>query len=299
MGIAKFLSNLLVAIVLIGIICIFEIKHWPAGASVAGILLGYLGKDLKYSFEDLRDPIAWRISKRKLERGDIIQNKTEVRISFAYLYRIKVGNRYFLVKNSRGTEKYQPVGGVYKFYYSEKYLLKKRFHVMDDNKVPIDNSSRDDYRLRMENGFLLDFVDRFNCSDADRENIKNIGREFREELIDSGILNWNTIRYRYCGRHMSELKFGEHFQIYELLLADIVELLPTEQQLLDLQHLMEQKTNQYYFASKEEIDSLGINTAEGKLQEFIADHTKKILEENETALMHDIEHVNEIFTVHL
>ena len=98
---------------------------------------------------------------------------------------------------------------------------------------------------------------------------------------------------------MSELKFGEHFQIYELLLADIVELLPTEQQLLDLQHLMEQKTDQYYFASKEEIDSLGINTAEGRLQEFIADHTKKILEENETALMHDIEHVNENFTVHL
>ena len=98
---------------------------------------------------------------------------------------------------------------------------------------------------------------------------------------------------------MSELKFGEHFQIYELLLADIVELLPTEQQLLDLQHLMEQKTDQYYFASKEEIDSLGINTAEGRLQEFIADHKKKILEENETALMHDIEHVNENFTVHL
>lgn len=299
MGIAKFLSNLLVAIVLIGIICIFEIKHWPAGNTVVGIILGCLLPNLWHSFEDLRDPIAWRVSKRKLERGDIIRDKTEVRISFAYLYRIKVGNRYFLVKNSRGTEKYQPVGGVYKFNYSEKGLLKKRFHVMDDNKVPIDDSSRDDYRLRMENRFLLEFVDCFNRPDADRENIKNVGREFKEELVDSGILNWDTIRYRYCGRHMSELKFGEHFQIYELLLADVVELQPTKQQLLDLQRLMEQESDQYYFASREEIDSFGINTAEGKLQEFIADHTKKILEENETDLMHDIELVNKIFTIHL
>lgn len=298
MKIIKFLVVFAIVLVCLGII-IFNNVGWSAAIGISGITLSLILPRLVTYFQDLKDSVAWRVSKRQLERDGLINDKTVIRISFAYLYRIKVGKKYLLVKNSRGTDKYQPVGGVYKLYKNEKIVLKNRFHVMDDNKVTIDNSSRDDYRLRMENRFLLDFIDRFNRADSERERISNVGREFREELVDSGILNWNTIRYRYCGRHMSELKFGEHFQIYELLLADIVELLPTEQQLLDLQHLMEQKTDQYYFASKEEIDSLGINTAEGRLQEFIADHTKKILEENETALMHDIEHVNENFTVHL
>ena len=41
-----------------------------------------------------------------------------------YLFRIKVGDRYLLVKNNRGTEKYQPVGGVYQFKRGEKDELK-------------------------------------------------------------------------------------------------------------------------------------------------------------------------------
>lgn len=298
MKILKFLVVFAIVFVCLWIIIVNNVG-WSAAIILSTIVLPLIFPRLITYYQDLRDSAAWRVSKRQLEREGVINDRTKIRISFAYLYRIKVGNKYLLVKNSRGTDKFQPVGGVYKFNKNEKKVLKNHFHIMDDDKVTIDNSSRDDYRLRMENQFLLEFIDRFNCADSERERISNVGREFKEELIDSGILNWNTIRYRYCGRHMSELKFGEHFQIYELLLADIVELLPTEQQLLDLQHLMEQKTNQYYFASKEEIDSLGINTAEGKLQEFIADHTKKILEENETALMHDIEHVNEIFTVHL
>lgn len=297
----KILKFLVVFAITFGCLWIIIVNNvgWSAAVILSTIALPLISPRLVTYFQDLRDSTAWRASKRQLERDGFINDKTVIRVSFAYLYRIIVGNKYLLVKNSRGTDKFQPVGGVYKLNKNEKKVLKNRFHVMDDNKVTIDNSSRDDYRLRMENRFLLDFIDRFNCADSEREHINNVGREFREELIDSGILNWDTIRYRYCGRHMSELKFGEHFQIYELLLADIVELLPTEQQLLDLQHLMEQKTDQCYFASKEEIDSLGINTAEGRLQEFIADHTKKILEENETALMHDIEHVNENFTVHL
>ena len=277
--IASFLKKIVLVLLLVVVIVIFEVNHWPAGNTIAALVLGLLLPDVWHSFQDLKDPVAWRVSKRKLERANLINEKTEIRISFAYLYRIKLGNKYFLVKNSRGTEKYQPVGGVYKFNSSEKEALKKRFHIMEDNKVTVDNSSRNDYRLRMQNQFLVDIVDRFNSADADRERINNVSREFKEELVESGILRWDTISYRYCGRHMTELKFGEHFQYYELLLADIVELQPTDQQLEDLQNLMERESEQYCFVSKEEIDSLGINTQEGRLKEVIADHTKKILEE--------------------
>ena len=146
----------------------------------------------------------WKTSQRRLKRGRYVNDDTIIRISFAYLYRIKTGNKYLLIQNARNTGKYQPVGGVYKFTEKEKLYLKNRFQVKDDNMIPIDESSRNDYRLRMENRYLRAFMRRFNGK-ADRERISNIGREFREELIDSGILKWKHIKYRFCGRHSEEI----------------------------------------------------------------------------------------------
>lgn len=174
---------------------------------------------------------------------------------------------------------------------------KKRYQIKDDNKIPIDKSSRDDYRLQMENKYLRKFVRRFNWK-AERENINNLSREFREELVETGIIFWNRIKYRFCGRHITELRFGEHFQMYELLLADVVELLPTEEQVEDLMHLMEQQSEVYRFYTAEEITSLGINTTTGNLTEVIGDHTKKIIQENEGQLTR-IKGVGKIYTVRL
>ena len=156
---------------------------------------------------------------------------------------------------------------------------------MDDNKIPIDESSRDDYRLRLENRYLRQFVKRFDSKKAERERIENISREFKEELIDTGILNWDSVSYRFCGRHITELKYGEHFQIYELLLADVVELLLTPNQEQDLRNLMSVNMPQYQFATAEQITCLGMNTDAGQLYEWIGDHTKKILQENEGKLL--------------
>lgn len=162
-----------------------------------------------------------------------ISNHPVIRISFAYLYRIRVGDKYLLIKNDCGTGKYQPVGGGYKLKGNEKIELKNQYHVKDDNKVPIDESSRDDYHLRLENKYLRKFVRRFNGK-TERERINNLSREFKEELVDKGIVSWSQITYRFCGRHMTELKYGDHFQIYELLLADVIELIPTMEQEKDL-----------------------------------------------------------------
>jgi len=62
--------------------------------------------------------------------------------------------------------------------------------------------------------------------------------------------------------------------------------------------LMQQQSDAYYFATAEEIESLGVNTASGKLKETIGDHTKKIIQENEGKLM-SISGVGEIYTVDL
>ena len=297
MKICKTIGLAVLSMLSVGVILLFEINNWPVGSSLAGIILGFSLPGLVNSIQDLSDNTNWKTSQRKLKRGRFIEDSTIIRISFAYLFRIKVGNKYLLVKNERGTEKYQPVGGVYKLLGNEKLELRNRYQVKDDNKIPLDKSSRDDYRLRLENKFLRKFVKRFD-SKAEREQIYNLNREFREELIEKGIVSWSQITYRFCGRHMTELRFGDHFQCYELLLADVVELIPTSEQELDLEHLVKQQSDTYRFATADEITSLGVDTSSGDLRESIADHTLKIIQENEGQLM-KVSGVGKTYTITL
>lgn len=262
-----------------------EEKDIGLGEAIAGALIALFIERGAAASLDLLDTSDWKTSQRKLKRGGFIKDDTVIRISFAYLYRIKVGDRYLLVQNSRNTGKYQPVGGVYKLQRDEKLELKNLYHVMDDDKIPIDKSSHNDYRLRMENRFLRKFLRRFDSRKAKREHVDNVGREFKEELIEPGILNWKQITYRYCGRHITDLKFGDHFQIYELLLADVVELIPTQEQNQDLEKLVNKPSDQYWFATAGQITCLGMDIEAGQLYECIGDHTKKILQENEARLI--------------
>ncbi len=297
MKVFKIVCLIILSCILLATIAVFEDKAWPAGSSIAGILLGFSLPALVHRCQDLTDTTTWKTTQRQLERGGFINDDTVIRVSFAYLYRIKICDKYLLVKNERGTEKYQPVGGVYKLKGNEKIWLRNCFHVMDDNKIFIDESSRDDYRLRLENKYLRKFINRFNGK-AEREGVGDLSREFKEELVTKGIVDWSQITYRYCGRHMTELKFGDHFRIYELLLADIVELIPTQDQENELRMLAEKESDAYRFASAEEIMSLGIDTAGGNLIESIGNHTQKILQEKESQLM-KIHNVGEIYTVRL
>lgn len=297
MKIVKSAFMFIISLFFIATMVIFEIKSWPAGSSIAGLLLGFSLPALFHSIQDVLDTTDWKMSQRKLKRGGFISDNTIIRISFAYLYRIKIGDKYLLVKNERGTGKYQPVGGVYKFEEDEKIELKNRFQVKDDNKISIDESSRNDYRLRMENKYLRKFISHFDKK-ANRENVDNLSREFREELIEKNIIDWNEISYRFCGRHMTNLHFGEHFQIYEILLADVVELLPTVEQMEDLKMLLNKSSDKYRLATAEEITSLGVNTATGQLREEIADHTRRILQENEGELIKTLD-VGKIYTVNI
>lgn len=100
---------------------------------IASLGLSLSAERLFRAFVDLTDTANWMISRRKLMRGGFIDGSTPIRISFAYLFRIKIGNKYLLILNGRNTGKYQPVGGVYKIYPKEKTELKNRFHVVDDD----------------------------------------------------------------------------------------------------------------------------------------------------------------------
>ena len=297
MKIRKFCLFLLVVLICIVIMYIFDTNAWPVGTNLTCLFLGWFLPKFVISIQDFCDTTSWKTSQRKLLRGKLINDNTVIRISFAYLYRIKSGNRYLLVKNERGTGKYQPVGGVYQFDEDERLNLKRLFKIMDDDKIIIDESSRNDYRLRLENKYLRKFL-RYFDTEKKRENIEDLSREFREELIEKEIVKCEKISYRYCGRHITDLQFGAHFQTYEILLADIVELLPTEAQRKDLKLLEEKSSDQYRFATAEEISSFGVNVASNQFKDEIANHTVKILEENESKLIKEMND-NIVYTVDL
>lgn len=278
------LSGILSCAVFYGMVYTHE-KGFSSWNVLLGIILAYIVEYCVKAIIDCTDNSAWKEQLRIYMRKQIIKKEDIIRVSFAYLFRIKVDGKYLLVLNGRGTGKYQPVGGAYKIMEKEKLYLKNKFAVSEDNKIPVDRSSKNDYRMFVPAVNLKAFVKRFDKT-KNRECVRDLKREFQEELINTGILDFNKISYRYCGRHIATIEFSRHFRCYELLMADIVELLPTQEQEEQLRALMINQTENFYFATKEEIEHCGIVEGTDNLKEIIGDHSFKILDETEQYLNH-------------
>lgn len=276
--ILSFISAALIATIIVG-----EVYPIVAMSSLSGVALGWLIPKNIEKVQDCLDIKRWQPSLRKLWRGKLLKKDSLIRISFAYLFRIQVDGKYFLVKNGRGTQKYQPVGGAYKYNKAEKRILSREFQIVYDKKIPIDDSSRDDYRFFVHSKDLKAFIKHFDAT-VDRERVNDLSREFKEEMIQSKIVDFTHIEYRYCGRHFTEILYSRHFQCYELLMADVAEVLLTKEQEDKLRMLIAQPSEEYHFATAEEIKALGVVENSEKLKEIISDHTFKILQETEVEL---------------
>ena len=286
MKITKMLLLLIISVVsAIGaIFC--ELKSISVGPMLGSLIAGISIPYLIPSIIDLTDNENWKSSQRKLKRAGILQKDTFIRISFAYLFRIKVDGQYFLVQNSR-TKKYQPVGGAYKFTQDEADYLRDNIPVENDDRIQVDRITKRDYRLLVKNEYLRKFVRRFNKTQY-RENISNLSREFVEEIFSTGILDKNAfgeLSYKYCGRHMTNVEYGSVFNHYELLLADIIEVQLSDTQEQLFRNLIGTDCNMYHFATADEIKSLGVSYRSNNLADNIANHTPKILNENIDKLM--------------
>lgn len=287
----KDISKSMGVLLITGSLAVLVYRAEKNGCNVTAVLLsaviGLSMEQFFYSIQDLADRNSWKKEQRKNERGHFINKESLIRISFAYIFRIKVDGRYLLVMNNRHTGKYQPVGGVYKMNDSEKRFLASKYGCMDDNMIIIDDSSKNDYRLRVKNRYLRDFVKRFNkCQE--REKLNNLYREFKEELIDTGILsfdNFKKIRYEYVGRYYNGVKFTQHFNCYEMLLGDVVSLIPTEDQEEELRRLLRAGQNdKVSFFTDEQIVKLGVDVQHSTLEEIIADHAINVLESRKDEL---------------
>ena len=278
------ISISIINIILVVGVIFGEINQVAGLAIISGIFLGFAIPDALHKIQDCTDTSNWKVSLRKLLRGKLISKQSLIRISFAYLYRIQIDGKYLLVKNARGTQKFQPVGGAYKYNETEKDHISKNFCVVDDNKIPIDKCSKQDYRMYVYAKNLKKFVRRFNKT-QDRETVKNLSREFQEEMIKTGIVDFDHIEYRYCGRHFTDVQYSRFFDCYELLLADIIELIPNNEQEIKLRELMDADTDKYIFATDKQISTCGVEENSTNMLEKISDHTIKILQKTEDQLM--------------
>ena len=100
-----------------------EIKLISWIGTVSGAFFSIVFACLVKSIQDLADSQNWQSSLRKYLRGKIIKPTDQIRISFAYLFRIKVDGKYLLVRNGRNFDKFQPVGGAYKCKEEEKKMV--------------------------------------------------------------------------------------------------------------------------------------------------------------------------------
>lgn len=182
--------------------------------------------------------------------------RSRVRVSASYLYRIKVDEKYLLIRGERFNRQYQPVGGVYKFHPSSSGRLRE-LGVLNDDLLLADDVSEGDLRIRVPGRLLLSFVRWFAVG---RGREVDGWREFYEELVASKILpreEFGSVKYDVIRRYYHPLRFSAWAGSKELLIADILELLPTDAQLCRLRELKAHHDTRVLWATEDQMRRRG------------------------------------------
>lgn len=185
--------------------------------------------------------------------------KHRIRFSMSYLYRIKIDDKYLLVRNNNFGH-YQLVGGKYKLLDNTKSFIQKEFDAIDDPKLPNKGLMKDDFALFIPAGKAIKFLDWFNK--GENREISH-WREFYEELIEGKgkVLDkekFPYVNYNFRGKVRTPIKRTPGWNCYEILQYDILDLLPTPEQEKELRKLLEKGDSKYYkWADAELIQCLG------------------------------------------
>jgi SMODS-associated NUDIX domain len=207
-----------------------------------------------------------------------ILNKT-IRFSMSYQYRIKVNDKYLLVKNSNWNH-YQFVGGKYKRLKQTQSFLQREFDARDDFKLQTTGLMKDDFALFIPAKKAIKFIDWFNAG-KDREI--SHWREFYEELIDGkakvlSSQNFPYVNYNYIGTVITPIKKTPGWDCSEILQYDVLDLIPTPAQKIELENLLAQGDSEYIkWADEELINCLGHDNRQKKSLYKIGQHTKWVL----------------------
>lgn len=150
----------------------------------------------------------------------LIRWNKNIRLSCAYLFRIRYNNKYLLIRGNR-IDQYQPIGGVYK-YYDSFNGLKENLELKDESESHFYENG--DLRLVTTGKHLVKFLDWF---DTKKNREITVIRELIEELEPSGISIENLIKQsqvEYLKTVKEPITFSTHFQMDELKIFEIFEV---------------------------------------------------------------------------
>lgn len=175
----------------------------------------------------------------------------DVRLSFSYLIRIKINNRYLLVRSNSRKNIFQPVGGVYHIDNPDEIKKKTGFYRDGTPGDPCD------IRGKIKGRNIKKFIKWFNKK-KDREC--NPFREFKEEMIDTNIFpielfNEENLNFTYYDTFYKGVYPDEFYNIKSLLRFDIYDLNLTLEQYEFIDKL---KNRNIKLASYEEIVTFGV-----------------------------------------
>lgn len=203
----------------------------------------------------------------------------KIRISISYLFRINCDNKYLLIKGSR-INQYQPVGGVYKHLDRSSDYLSKMGLTPDHDNFAYEEKIRNDLRKFTSGRNIFSVIYWFNKR-QDRE--LSPWREFHEELVKSAILPQKVFPftfYKFIRQHVTPLRYSPYFKCYEVLIADIYELVPTEEQAAALKQLSTlSHDDKFIWVDKETIEREGHDIRVGKTAFKIAETAKWTIQE--------------------
>ncbi|MFD5015661.1 SMODS-associated NUDIX domain-containing protein [Streptomyces chartreusis] len=253
-------------------------------ASIALLALGFsfqnttIGDIATGGFLALVTPVILAVNDEKVAirmRWYSVRYRSEmVRISAAYLFRIKIDGKYLLVKGVRFPH-YQPVGGVFKVSSKGRSFL-AGVGAQDDDLIPIDQTSEADLRIRIRGVHLSRFYKWFDGRTG-REDAP--WREFQEELIATSILPeavFPYILHEYHGRVVDRIRFSPYADSREVIMADVYELLPTREQEDALRLTLSAQCNEFGWFTSEEIRRRGVLPGTPNFVP-IAEHAQKIV----------------------
>lgn len=156
----------------------------------------------------------------KIWLGLIGHSKDRIRVSCGYLFRIKMDNRYLLIKGKR-IEQFQPIGGVYK-YYASFNDVKNSLNITEEQNTSFFEEG--DLRVYVPGKNVLKFIRWFN-SGKNRE--VNVTREFFEELIVPGYLPEDALqnaKFEFIKQAECKLGYSNAFRRKEVLIHNIYEV---------------------------------------------------------------------------
>lgn len=206
-----------------------------------------------------------------------VGEEAEIRFSISALVRIEVDGQFLLTKGNR-IDQFQPVGGVLKTFTAAHARL-GNLGVKADSKIPIDQDSRDDLRVFVPRRSIEAFV-QWYMEGRGRET--SPWREFNEELLEAGVLSAESFRtpaFDYVGRRVEGIRWTQHFQCYEVLIAEVFALVPTLKQFEELKLLRSRSdTPGVMWASPALIRALGYDAASQRQLTRISEHSSWILD---------------------